>query len=518
MPSISQRQGNDRFAQVPERYVFSDFIPDTAFLIAAYVIARKIDHGMIGAKDPWPVLNHQEIAEELGRSTDTVKRWSDDFEDCGLGKITKTSKGYRYEVLDVDFDGDTYRGREGLSDKKFVVLTIRTITGGASPTRLRLWAILDRQKGDNPTAYGSQALLARYLDCTPRQLVRHMNWLRSRGLVVSNRRETDRRHPTQFDQNEYRLFTYDNVLDMRAEEAANIAATALWWSFGDNWLPSVSGDLHGVQDVLTTAWIAVTLYGTQDATLLIDQLLDQLGDGFRPADFAKAFINRVNGDLKRNSDGSIIVPEPELLPRAQTFIAEQSAALETRRQQQPEADEHEPLVTGELDEPEVKLAVGPDLADPQDADESEDMEDRQDFEDDEDQADLDDAEVQGDRPPVDLTEVYAKIDTPEGLIGYFEHVMLRHGHVMDLSGRPESAAFTFTVWLQYFTHQEIRDKIDLFAEKGDFGPSGLPWRHFVKTYGPEQADEAEPMVIHEEGSRMAQVLEMLTAGRRNRLA
>ena len=204
---LAARSGS-RFGRVPERYVFSDFISDHGLRIIAYIDASKSDRSGFGKGTRWPVYSMSEIATVLRKGESTAKSEVSELRRLGLIETTKTLAGNRYVLTGAKIIGDTYRGRENLKDNRYVRLSLDTITFDVSSTALRLWMILDRIRGTRAYAHVSQQELARYLGCSPRTVIRHLNTLRDSRLVIVRRE----RNGNGFDLNCYKPVSFEESL------------------------------------------------------------------------------------------------------------------------------------------------------------------------------------------------------------------------------------------------------------------------------------------------------------------
>ncbi|GIH27634.1 hypothetical protein Aph01nite_59440 [Acrocarpospora phusangensis] len=301
MKIIAGKSVETYFGMLPETYVWSDKISHNGIRILAVLFARW-------TKKFWPVLTNDELSEMTGMSTATIKREISQLKKLGLIRVTRTKEGNQYELIRVEFAGDTYRGRNGVSRdasaKIFISMTASEISSGA----LRLWLMLDRVGRGHEWAWSSQSALAKYMGVKERQIRVYLDELKEAGLLESRR-------PDPLGKNEYRL-TRTPVMVKVAEEHdakeeirnAVVRVTGRWLTavigpsfrtwIGDNdevfrsvWWATVEA-VQLIGEELTAGKVSETLktYGTDCPADFIVEILDEwLTDlGFEYADSEEA--------------------------------------------------------------------------------------------------------------------------------------------------------------------------------------------------------------------------------------
>jgi len=260
-----------RFGRVPEHYVFSDFISDHGLRIIAYIDASKSDHSEFGKGMKWPVCSMPELAAVISKSSERTARLEvSKLRDLGLIETTKTRGGIRYVLTGAKIAGDTYRGRENVKDNRYVHLTSRTITCDVSSTALRLWMIINRIRGTHAYAHVSQKTLARYLGCSPCTVIRHLNTLREKGLVIV------RREPNW---NGYDLNCYKPVsLEESLRRQAYRLVTKWLNGVAGNWRAWKTGHEDEFKELLRTVFTAIQRHGFAHVASVIEELLPEQYD------------------------------------------------------------------------------------------------------------------------------------------------------------------------------------------------------------------------------------------------
>jgi len=255
-----------RFGRVPEHYVFSDHISDHGLRIIAYIDASKSDHSAFGKGMRWPVCSMPELAAVINRLDESTARVEvSKLRNLGLIETTKTLGGNRYVLTGAKIAGDTYRGRENLKENRYVHLTTKTITCDVSSTALRLWMILDRIRGTRAYAHVSQKTLARYLGCSPRTVIRHLNMLRKKDLIIVQRSGSGYY---------YKPIFFEESLRRRAYRIVTM------------WLKSMAGDWRAWKTdheeefiwLLNTVLTAIQQYGFTHVASVVEELLPEQHD------------------------------------------------------------------------------------------------------------------------------------------------------------------------------------------------------------------------------------------------
>lgn len=260
-----------RFGRVPEHYVFSDYISDHGLRIIAYIDASKSDHSEFGKGMKWPVCSMPELAAVINKFHESTARLEvSKLRNLGLIETTKTRGGNKYVLTGAKIAGDTYRGRENIKENRYVHLTIRTITYDISSTALRLWMIIDRIRGTRAYAHISQETLARYLGCSPRTVIRHLNTLRKSDLI-SVRRE---RNWNGYDVNCYKPVSYEESLKRKTYRVIT------------RWLNGVAGNWRAwkaeheqeFKGLLTAVFTTIQRYGFMYVANVVEELLPDQHD------------------------------------------------------------------------------------------------------------------------------------------------------------------------------------------------------------------------------------------------
>ncbi|MEV7970619.1 helix-turn-helix domain-containing protein [Sphaerisporangium sp. NPDC088356] len=200
MSTIAEGSAKDSFADVPEIYVFSDFVSSKGLHIIAYLFSVKY------AKDGEIFCNAvsaEKIAGVLHISVSTVKREMSRLKKLGIIKTTKTRRGNTFQLIVLNIEDDTFRGRNMEPSIRFARVNYSVITSGISSEALRLWLILARIGGAKRWAFSSQARLAQYLKVSERHIRNLLKELKELGLIETKRREA-------FGRNDYKLHMYIN--------------------------------------------------------------------------------------------------------------------------------------------------------------------------------------------------------------------------------------------------------------------------------------------------------------------
>ncbi|OUC97356.1 hypothetical protein CA984_11385 [Streptosporangium minutum] len=204
----------------------------------------------------------------------------------GLIKVTRTKDGNKYELIKVEFEDDSYRGRNVVSReahaKIFLSMTASPISSGA----LRLWLMLDRIGRTHEWAWSSQSALAKYMGVQQRQIRVYLNELKEAGLLESRR-------PDPLGKNEYRLIRTPvmvKVAEEHDEKQAILSATA---RVARKWLTAVLGDaarewVNDNDEIYQSIWrdirVAVACLGEEATVKIVDDTLATYGTDYL-ADF-----------------------------------------------------------------------------------------------------------------------------------------------------------------------------------------------------------------------------------------
>lgn len=280
---------------VPETVIFSDFISDTGLHILALIDACKVDHtGWRNRGMQWPVFTVSELVAAVGVSEPTIKREVSKLKKLGLLKVTRTRDGNGYELLRVELDDDTFRGRENVSSKRATHVTKKTLACGVSSGALRLWMILDRIKGKNEWAYASQKGLADYLGVSERTIIRYLNELRDHGLVEVKRRPN-------FGTNDYRLLSYEDAL--KAKYGDTVKITKIWMeaALGPEWMTWVDRNGKLFDGIFDTIDEAIHVMGANVVISIVDNAIDEYA-GEYPPDFLIKVLDEILDDLGARSN------------------------------------------------------------------------------------------------------------------------------------------------------------------------------------------------------------------------
>ncbi|MGJ6965094.1 helix-turn-helix domain-containing protein [Streptosporangium sp. G11] len=218
------------FGSLPETFIWSDQISHNGIRLLAVLYARW-------TREFWPIVTNKELAEWTNLSVATIKREVSALQELGLIKVIRTRGGNQYELIRVEFEDDTYRGRykDKVSRKAwakvFISLTASPISSGA----LRLWLMLDRIGRDYEWIISSQSALAKYLGVKDRQIRVYLDELKEAGVLESRRRNP-------LDKNEYRLIRTPVMIKVAEEHDERQELRKATNRVGRSWLLAVVGD------------------------------------------------------------------------------------------------------------------------------------------------------------------------------------------------------------------------------------------------------------------------------------
>ncbi|MEV6155422.1 helix-turn-helix domain-containing protein [Nonomuraea sp. NPDC052129] len=294
MDRVAGQSPEAYFGMLPETFIWSDWISHNGIRVLAVLYGRWTGKF-------WPVLTNDELSELTTLSAATIKREVSALKKLGLIKVTRTKDGNRYELIKVEFAGDTYRGRinprrDGWS-KVFLSMTASSISSGA----LRLWLMLDRIGGNNPWAWSSQSALAKYMGVKERQIRVYLDELKEAGLLESRR-------PDPLGKNEYRLIRTPVMVKVAEEteaeqEQEQQKATR---RVARTWLGAVLDDAEAWVNDKTNAGLfwevwhalndAIQLTGEEATAEIVDETLKTYGTDY-PADFIVKILDEWLTDL-----------------------------------------------------------------------------------------------------------------------------------------------------------------------------------------------------------------------------
>ncbi|WP_108724560.1 helix-turn-helix domain-containing protein [Streptosporangium minutum] len=279
MARIAGQSPETYFGELPETSIWSDRISHNGIRVLAVLYGRW-------TKKFWPVLTNEEIAKLSSLSVATIGRAVSELKKLGLIKVTRTKDGNKYELIKVEFEDDSYRGRNVVSReahaKIFLSMTASPISSGA----LRLWLMLDRIGRTHEWAWSSQSALAKYMGVQQRQIRVYLNELKEAGLLESRR-------PDPLGKNEYRLIRTPvmvKVAEEHDEKQAILSATA---RVARKWLTAVLGDaarewVNDNDEIYQSIWrdirVAVACLGEEATVKIVDDTLATYGTDYL-ADF-----------------------------------------------------------------------------------------------------------------------------------------------------------------------------------------------------------------------------------------
>ncbi|MFC7380874.1 hypothetical protein [Sphaerisporangium rhizosphaerae] len=201
MTRIADGDVKDTFAQVPEHYVFSDFISDRGLQVIAFLFSVK--YTTKTGELLCNAMPAETIAKALHTSASSVKRELADLKKLGIIKTTKTRQGNTFQITILHIDGDTFRGRNMRPSQRFARVQYSVITSGVSPEALRLWMILARIGGPRAWFGVFQETLAGYLKVSDRHIRNLISELKALGLLEFKRHD-------KFGSNDYKLYEHLN--------------------------------------------------------------------------------------------------------------------------------------------------------------------------------------------------------------------------------------------------------------------------------------------------------------------
>ncbi|WP_327585023.1 hypothetical protein OHA25_56555 [Nonomuraea sp. NBC_00507] len=303
MNRIAGQSLDSYFGELPETFIWSDKISHNGIRVLAVLYARW-------TKKFWPILTNEEIAELSGLSAATIKREVSALRKLGLIKVIRTKEGNRYELIKVEFAGDTYRGRNVVSreahSKVFIAMTARSISSGA----LRLWLMLDRIGRTHEWVFSSQSALAKYMGVKERQIRAYLDELKEASLLESRR-------PDPLGKNEYRLIRTPIMVKAAEEYDEKEEQRKSTLRVYHTWLKSVlSEDIQPTwyAENKELAWSiyaaiheAVRLMGEEATAELVDETLKTYGHDY-PADFIvkilDEWLTELGFEYDESEDGS----------------------------------------------------------------------------------------------------------------------------------------------------------------------------------------------------------------------
>lgn len=279
MNRIAGQSAEAYFGMLPETFIWSDRISHNGLRVLAVLYARWTGKF-------WPVLTNDEISRLSGLSASTIKGEVSALKALGLIKATRTKDGNRYELIVIEFDDDTYRGRIKVSREARAKVFIHMTASSISSAALRLWLMLDRIGRDNEWAWSSQRALAKYMGVGERRIRAYLDELRAAGLVESRR-------PDPFGKNEYRLIRTSVMIKAAEEHDEKEALHKATVHVARRWLAAVLGD--GIptwaKENAGEAWAvyraihkAVRLIGEPETAQKVAETVETYGTDY-PADF-----------------------------------------------------------------------------------------------------------------------------------------------------------------------------------------------------------------------------------------
>ncbi len=287
MDRIAGQSAESYFGMLPETFIWSDKISHNGIRVLAVLYARWTGKF-------WPVLTNDEISRLSGLSASTIKGEVAALKVLGLIKATRTKDGNRYELIVIEFDDDTYRGRIKVSRAAHAKVFIHMTASSISSAALRLWLMLDRIGRTNEwVTRNSQRALARYMGVGERRIRAYLDELRDAGLVESRR-------PDPSGKNEYRLIrTPVMVGDTRESHRTAAIRVTRWWLtavLGDDARTWAEENADEARAVYCAVHEAVQLIGEPETAQKIAETVETYGTDY-PPDFIVKVLDEWLTDL-----------------------------------------------------------------------------------------------------------------------------------------------------------------------------------------------------------------------------